>query len=74
MKKTDFVESLVKFSQRQNARRKMIFGVNEHCKPFGPGVSYAGVYIHLGGNIETSKRIHKETLECLRLMPKPKLP
>lgn len=62
-----------KFIMRQNARRKMIFGVNEHCKPWGPGVSYAGVYVHIKGNVETSKRIHRETLECLKLMSKPDL-
>ncbi len=67
------MNSLDKFIMRQNVRSKMIFGVNEHIKPFGLGVSKAGVYIHIKGNVETSKRMHRETLECLRLMPNPKL-
>lgn len=69
------MNSLDKFIMRQNARHKMIFGINKQVQPlsFGLGVSEAGVYIHIQGNVETCKRLHRETLECLRLMPNPKL-
>ena len=57
--------------QRQKNKPRLV-GVNEQMKPFPQGVSVAGSYVYLKGNIETCKRIHRETLECLKLIT-PKL-
>ncbi len=69
-------EALTKWVERQNARRTMIFGVEEAIT-YGPIAERAGqsnrrhYAVH---NSSMAKAMARDNLECLRLMPTPKLP
>jgi hypothetical protein len=74
MKRKDGETDMDLWIRRQNKRSRMVFGVLEQAVPFPRGVSIAGVYVYINGNIETCKQIHRENLKVLRLMKTPRLP
>jgi hypothetical protein len=61
------MDSIDKFVHRQGSKPR-IYGVHEALFKSEPGVSNPGFYIRQGMNIETVKRIHREELECLRIL------
>ena len=66
-------DSIDKFTERQMNKPK-IKGVHTAIMPGDPGTSVAGSYHgSYGSNQEKSKILHKEKLEELRAMPKPKI-
>lgn len=63
------MNSIDKFVTRQMTKPR-IYGVHLPLFKTAPGESTPGWYVRNNGNLETAKRIHRDELECIRILAK----